>query len=197
MKIVGLTGGIGSGKTTAASFFKEMGVPVYIADEEAKMLMNKSETLRKQLTALFGSQAYINEALNKTYIAEAIFNNKALLQQMNKLVHPIVAKHFNNWVLNQQGPYVIKESAILFEHGADAACHYTILVTAPEPIRISRVIARDGKTEAQVRAIIANQMPDAEKRKKASFVIENIDLQATKEQVRNVHLKLLKTTKTS
>lgn len=197
MKIVGLTGGIGSGKTTVANFFAEIGIPTYIADQEAKALMNRSKVIKRQLIALFGKEAYINGALNRPFIAQTIFNNTDLLEKMNAIVHPKVANHFKKWAKKQDTDYVLKETAILFEHGGDKACHFTVLVTAPEPIRIARVMARDGKTENQVRAIINNQLPEEEKIKKATFIIENTTLESTKKQVLKLHEKILNVIKTS
>ncbi|EGV42394.1 dephospho-CoA kinase [Bizionia argentinensis JUB59] len=191
MKIVGLTGGIGSGKTTVAKLFAEIGIPTYIADDEAKALMNRSKTIKRELIGLFGSEAYYNETINRTFIAQAIFSDKDLLNKMNAIVHPKVANHFKQWVTEQETVYVLKETAILFEHGGEKDCHFTILVTAPENIRIERVIKRDSKTKEQVLAIIKNQLPEADKIKKATFVIENIDLESTKNQVLKVHKKLL------
>lgn len=197
MIIVGLTGGIGSGKTTVAKLFAEFGIPTYIADEEAKALMNTSSTIKREIRALFGDQAYLDGSLNRPFIANAIFNDKELLKKMNGIVHPRVANHFKKWVKQQNTLYVIKENAILFEHGEEKNCDFTILVTAPETIRISRVIKRDNKTEAQVKAIINNQLPEDVKRQKATYIIENTALDITRTQVLDVHHKLLNAMKTS
>ncbi|WP_417238186.1 dephospho-CoA kinase [Bizionia sp.] len=196
MKIVGLTGGIGSGKTTVAKLFGQLGVPTYFADDEAKALMNRSKVIKRKLIALFGDEAYKNQKLNRPFLAEAIFNDKYLLKAMNAIVHPKVASHFKKWTEKQQTDYVLKENAILFEHGGEKDCDFTILVTAPESIRIERVIARDQRTKAQVQAIINNQLPEQEKIKKATFVIENTDLNATKKQVIKVHQNLVKAIQT-
>ncbi|MFC5195993.1 dephospho-CoA kinase [Bizionia hallyeonensis] len=196
MKIVGLTGGIGSGKTTVAKLFGQLGVPTYFADDEAKALMNRSKVIKRKLIALFGDEAYKNQKLNRPFLAEAIFNDKNLLKAMNAIVHPKVASHFKKWTEKQQTDYVLKENAILFEHGGEKDCDFTILVTAPESIRIERVIARDQRTKAQVQAIINNQLPEQEKIKKATFVIENTDLNATKKQVIKVHQNLIKAIQT-
>ncbi|TYB79672.1 dephospho-CoA kinase [Bizionia myxarmorum] len=197
MKIVGLTGGIGSGKTTVAKLFAELGIPTYIADEEAKTLMNTSSTIKREISALFGDQAYTDGSLNRPFIANAIFNDTGLLKQMNSIVHPRVGRHFKEWVQQQNALYVIKENAILFEHGEEKNCDFTILVTAPENIRISRVVKRDNKTEAQVKAIINNQLPEGVKRLKATYIIENTALDKTRTQVLDVHHKLLNAMKTS
>lgn len=192
MKIVGLTGGIGSGKTTVAKLFAELGVPTYIADMEAKALMNRSKIIKRKLITLFGEDAYINKDLNKPFISQAIFNNKNLLNEMNRIVHPKVASHFKKWAEKQKTEYVLKETAILFEHGGEKECDFTILVTAPETVRIQRVMERDNRTKDQVLAIIKNQLPEDVKIKKANFVIENTKIQSTKNQVLKVHNKLIK-----
>ena len=192
MKVVGLTGGIGSGKTTVAKVFKELGVAVYIADIEAKALMNRSKVIKRKLIALFGENAYLNNTLNRPFIADKIFNNKSLLDKMNAIVHPKVGQHFNRWLKKQSGSYVLKESAILFESGGDAYCDYTILVTAPEDIRIQRIIKRDNTSKEKVKAIIDNQLSDTVKRDKVDFIIENTSLDKMKKQVHHVHRELLK-----
>ena len=135
--IVGLTGGIGSGKTTVAKFFEDYGIPVYIADEEAKKLMARSKVIKRKLIHLFGEQTYINNALNKPFIANIIFNDKSYLQKMNAIIHPRVARHFEKWVIKQNAPYVIKEVAILFENGGQDKCDAVITVIAPKNIRVN------------------------------------------------------------
>lgn len=193
-KLVGLTGGIGSGKTTVAKYFEELGVPVYIADLEAKALMNRSKVIRRKLIALFGNEAYVENTLNRPFIAQQIFNDKDLLNDINAIVHPKVASHFKRWVNKQDSPYVISEAAILFENGSYKKYDYIITVTAPEHIRLQRVIKRDNSNKQKVEAIMANQWSDQEKIKRSDFVIENIDLEQTKIQVRKIHKKILKLT---
>ncbi len=192
MIVVGLTGGIGSGKTTVAKLFKQFGVPVYIADEEAKKLMRKSKIIKRKLIQLFGVNAYIKEELNKPFIANIIFNDKSYLQKMNAIVHPRVAKHFDKWVQKQDTPYVIKEVAILFENDGYKQCDFIITVTAPKDIRIERLLQRDNTTKAKIKAIMNNQWTDDEKVKRSHFVIENVSLENTKKQVLEVHNKILK-----
>lgn len=187
MKIVGLTGGIGSGKTTVAKMFNKLNVPVYIADDEAKALMVRSKVLIRQLKALFGENAYIGKELNKKFLANAIFNDKNLLKKMNAIVHPKVARHFKRWVAKQDSPYVIKEAAILFENGNYKQCDIVITVTAPLETRINRVISRDNTTKEKVLAVINNQWPDSKKIEKSNYIIENTDLEDTKLQVKKVH----------
>mgnify|MGYP000433377635 FL=1 len=190
--IVGLTGGIGSGKTTVANYFKALNVPVYIADNEAKALMNRSKVIKRNLIKLFGDEAYVNHTLNKPFIASQIFSNQDLLKKMNAIVHPKVAKHFSNWVKKQNVPYVISEVAIIFENGSQGKYDYIITVVAPEQTRLNRVIKRDNSSEAKVKAIMNNQWTDQQKTEHSDFVINNTDLKDTKLQVENIHSKLLK-----
>jgi dephospho-CoA kinase len=192
MKIIGLTGGIGSGKTTIAHFFSDLGIPVYIADKEAKALMNRSTVIKRKLIQLFGEQAYIDGQLNRSYIAQCIFNNKSLLSKMNSIVHPKVASHFRQWVKKQEGPYVIKEAAVIFENQLQSQYDLIITVVAAEKNRIKRVMQRDASTEERVKAIIKNQLSDEEKIKRSDFVIENNNLRDAKEQVLNIHNCILK-----
>ena len=192
MKIVGLTGGIGSGKTTVAQLFQKFGVPIYMADFEAKQLMNTSEVIRRKLTKLFGKDAYVNRMINKPFLADQIFRNKDLLLKMNAIVHPEVAIHFNKWVLVQNAPYIIKEVAILFENGSYKECDFVVTVTALEKHRIQRVLERDRTTEERIKAIMNNQWNDDEKINKSHFVIVNNDLNHTEAQVVKVHEEILK-----
>ncbi|QCE43407.1 dephospho-CoA kinase [Psychroserpens sp. NJDZ02] len=191
-KIIGLTGGIGSGKTTVANFFKDLGVPIYIADTEAKALMNRSKVIKRKLLKLFGEQAYVDNKLNKPFIASQIFSNKALLKQMNAIVHPKVAKHFSNWVEKQKAAYVISEAAIIFENGSYKKYDNIITVVAPEEIRLNRVLKRDESSKEKVKAIMKNQWTDKQKTELSDFVITNTDLEDTKHQVGKIHKQLLK-----
>lgn len=193
MIIVGLTGGIGSGKTTVAKQFSEFGIPVYIADEEAKSLMRRSKIIKRKLIKLFGDEAYVNNELNKPFIANIIFNDKNYLQKMNAIVHPKVARHFEKWALKQEAPYVIKEVAILFENGGHKACDFVITVTAPIEIRIKRLLKRDKTSKEKIEAIMNNQWTDEEKIKHSHFVIENTALEHTKRQVIKIHNEILNT----
>jgi len=192
MIVVGLTGGIGSGKTTVLKCFQSFGVPVYIADVEAKALMNRSKVIKRKLIKLFGDEAYVDNMLNKPFIASQIFSNQDLLKKMNAIVHPKVAKHFSNWVKKQNVPYVISEVAIIFENGSQGKYDYIITVVAPEQTRLNRVIKRDNSSEAKVKAIMNNQWTDQQKTEHSDFVINNTDLIDTKLQVENIHSKLLK-----
>nr|WP_209309672.1 dephospho-CoA kinase [Tamlana crocina] len=190
--IVGLTGGIGSGKTTVAKEFEKLGIPVYIADEEAKKLMNRSPVIQRELTHLFGKDAYVDGELNRPFIANIIFNDKSFLEKMNAIVHPRVAKHFNKWIFKQNAPYVIKEVAILFENGGDQACDLIITVVAPKAVRIKRLLQRDNTSKEKIEAIMKNQWSDEEKAKRSHFVINNVNLSDTKAQVLQIHQEILK-----
>lgn len=187
MKIIGLTGGIGSGKTTVAQLFSELGVPIYIADTEAKKLMDSSKVIRRKLVALLGEDAYSGTKLNRKFVADKIFNDKFLLDAVNAVVHPKVAAHFKKWVSKQKATYVIKEAAILFENGSYKDCDMVILVTAPKQMRINRVMARDNTSKAEIEQRMNNQWSDEKKLKLADIIIENIDLKTTKNKVEAIH----------
>jgi dephospho-CoA kinase len=191
MKIVGLTGGIGSGKTTVASMFADLGVPIYIADDEAKKLMKSSKVIKRKLVNLFGDRAYLNGALNKPFIANAIFNNKELLEKMNAIIHPKVASHFSKWKLKQNSPYIIKEAAILFENNTYKSFDFIITVTAPEEIRIKRLLQRDNSSLKRIKDIMKNQWTDAEKIKHSNFVIVNNTIDDTERQVVKIHKQIM------
>ncbi len=189
--IVGLTGGIGSGKSTVANIFKELGVAVYIADDEAKKIMNTDRGVKDKVMFLLGDEAYVNNELNRPYIANIVFNNVAKLKQLNEIVHPAVANHFDSWKNKQSGNYVIKEAAILFENKGYEQCDYTILVSAPEEIRIQRVLKRDkGSSINDIKSRMNNQWSDEKKIPMADFVINNEYLEKTKDQVCEIHKKI-------
>ncbi len=193
MKVVGLTGGIGSGKSTVAKMFSELGVAVYIADDEAKKLMQKDRDLKRDIQQLLGKEAYKNAKLNTAYIASKVFQDKLLLEKLNAIVHPAVGKDFNTWKNKQSGIYVIKEAAILFENGGYKLCDKTILVTASEKTRIQRILKRDNSTREEILARIANQWADEKKIMLADLVIDNEEnIDSTKLQVEEIHRKLLK-----
>ena len=190
MKVVGLTGGIGSGKSTVARMFEEMGVAVYIADDEAKNLMNEDKVLKNQIIQLLGVDAYSDGVLNRAYIANIVFNNRQKLQELNAIVHPAVARHFETWKNQQEGQYVIKEAAILFENGGYKLCDQTILVLAPLEIRIQRVLKRDQITREQILSRAKNQWDDSQKIPLADYVINNVNLEETRDQVYKIHKKI-------
>ena len=190
-KIVGLTGGIGSGKTTVAHMFKALGVPVFNSDDEAKVLMNSSVIIKQEIIELLGENSYKDDTLNKPYIASQIFNTKAVLKQINAIVHPKVAAAFDTWVSKQNSPYVIKEVAILFETRTESLVDFIITVIAPLETRIQRVMERDQKSREAVELIIDNQLSDSEKIKKSHYVIENNNRLITEKKVLEIHTKIL------
>ena len=191
MIIVGLTGGIGSGKTTVAGYFKELGVPIYIADEQAKLLMNTDKKLQREITNLLGPDAYKDGVLNRPYVATKVFNSKKMLSSLNAIVHPAVRRHFQEWVAAQDAPYVMQEAAILFENGGYKLFDFTILVTAPVKARIARTIKRDGTTESDVIKRINAQWSDSRKAAMADVRIENIKLEDVKKAVTRIHTHIM------
>ena len=193
MKIVGLTGGIGSGKSTIATLFQAMGIPVFIADTEAKKILASSSVVREQVISLLGVRAFSNDVPNRDYIAQLVFNDPDLLAGLNAIIHPQVHISFLQWVQKQEAPYCIKEAAILFENGGFAICDATILVTAPTKLKIERVLARDKTSLKSIHQRMENQWEDQKKIPMASYVIENIDIINTKNQVQKVHKTLIST----
>jgi dephospho-CoA kinase len=183
MKIIGLTGGIGSGKSTVLELFKEQGIATYTADTEAKNLMNSDPELMNEIRSLFGEEAYIDQKLNRTYIASIVFKDPAKLKALNNLVHPKVHQHFNNFIQNVDSEWVIYEAAILFESGRAEMCDYIIVVVADKQDRIERIIKRDGLSRAQILDRMKNQLDDTSKIKNADFVIHNKELSNTKRQI--------------
>lgn len=172
-KIIGLTGGIGSGKTTVARKLVELGIPVYFADLEAKKLMNQP-FLAEQIQSKFGSEVYDEGVLQNQILAAKVFSDPNNIAQLNAIVHPAVAQDFQAWLVrHQEYKLVVKEVAILFETGGDKKCDYVLLVTAPLETRIQRVMQRDGLTREQVLDRINHQWSDEIKRKLSDFVIEN------------------------
>lgn len=190
MKVIGLTGGIGSGKSTVARMFSDLGVPVYIADDEAKRLANNSKVIKRKLTELLGDTAYQNGKLNRKFVAKRIFNDPVLLKKVNEIIHPKVASHFKRWVKKQSGSYCIKEAAILFENGGYKECFLTILITAPKEERIKRIMNRDKATSMEIEKRMQNQWTDDEKRKLADIIIENTNIERTRDMVKKIHAKL-------
>jgi len=190
--IVGLTGGIGSGKTTVGKMFSELGVPVYNSDDEAKRLMEDSTEVKRAVKKLLGNEAYLGKKLNKPYISQLIFKNKNLLTAMNSIVHPAVRKDFLLWSQRQKYPYIIQETAIIFEIGSQDFYDKIILVTAPSEIRIDRIMARDkASSKKSIMARMENQWDDRSKKTVAHYVIENLDVERTRAEVLAVHNALL------
>lgn len=190
MILVGLTGGIGSGKTTVAHMFEELGVPVYNSDEKAKYLMVTSKDLKSRIKLLMGEKAYIGEELNREYIAEKVFTQKELLSKLNAIVHPAVRQDFKIWASLQNAPYVIQEAAILFENGAYKNFDRMILVTAPKQLRLERIMLRDKVHENNILARMNYQWNDDKKTPLSHYIIENTDLDETHSEVKKIHQKL-------
>jgi len=172
---IGITGGIGAGKSTICQIFKTLGVPVYNADDRAKWLMNNDEDLKEDIVAEFTEKAYNDDGLDREYLAANVFHDQRKLNMLNNLVHPMVAYDYHEWVMShQETPYMIKEAALMFEGGSFRELDKTIVVTAPEELRIDRVLKRDPqRDETQVKEIISKQMPVADAVDRADFVLLN------------------------
>ena len=187
---VGVTGGIGSGKSTVCKMFMVLGIPVYDADSRAKILMAGDPVLIAAIKKAFGEEAYHRDgSVNRGHLSEKIFRDPEALQKMDRLVHPRVAGDFERWAARQKGvPYIIKEAALLFESGSYKMLDKVIAVTAPEPLRIRRVLLRDHhRTRNQVEEIIRNQMPERKKAEMADFVIINDEHHFLIDQVLKIH----------
>jgi len=189
---VGLTGGIGSGKSTVAHVFEILGIPVYYADKEAKRLMNEDPEIRKQLIQHFGQEAYADNLLNRRFIAEIVFRDKEKLRLLNSLIHPITIAKAEEWMMKHKTPYVIKEAALIFESGSQENLDIVIGVSAPLAVRIQRTIKRDGITREEVLARMQNQIEESIKMRLCDFVIRNDDEHLVLPQVLAVHEKLKK-----
>lgn len=189
-KVIGLTGGIGSGKTTIANYFATMGIPVYIADDGAKRVM-QSNVILKEVKAVFGQDIFDGQVLNRAKLAQIVFNDKERLAKLNAIVHPAVKRDFELWMQEHKNfDYVIYEAAILFESGRYKECDIIITVTAPEEVRIERVIERDKTTRKQVLSRMKMQWDDEKRISMSNFVINNNNLKIAKEEVVKI-LKIL------
>ena len=191
---IGLTGGIGSGKTTIARIFETLGIPVYYADDAAKKLMNTNADLKKYILKHFGEDSYKNNELDRKYLAAIVFNNKEKLELLNSLTHPVTLRDSDNWMNRQTSPYSIKEAALLFESGAEEQLDYVIGVYAPQHIRIKRVMDRDGISAAEVMKRISRQIEEERKMKRCDFVITNNEQQFVIPQVLELHEKFISIT---
>jgi dephospho-CoA kinase len=189
--LIGLTGGIGSGKTTVARMFEALGVPVFYSDEEAKALYNRPE-IKEKIAETAGHDVFDGEALNRKRLAEKIFTNPELRQKVNGIIHPEVRKAFAEFVLRHaEAPYVINEAAILFESGSYSQFTKIILVTAPEQVRVNRLRDRDDADTETIKKRMEAQWPDEQKIPLADFVIENVDLEKTGKAVQTIHDELI------
>ena len=187
---VGITGGIGSGKSTVCAILAEFGVAVYDSDSRAKRLMNEDNTLRERLVERFGSEVYCAEGLNRRYLAERVFGNPEELKALNAIVHPAVMDDFDRWALEQEGSYVVLESAILFEASLDRRVDVSVAVMAPEELRIERAMQRDGAQREQIVARMNNQISDEERVERAKYTIVNIDIDNLRSDVEQLHRRL-------
>lgn len=187
---IGITGGIGSGKSVVSSLFRMNKIPVYTADVESKRLSDTSPVIRKKLISLFGDTIYVNDLLDRKRLASFIFSNEHVLKKVNEIIHPVVKKDFQAWVKQQKGNICAIESAILFESGFEKTVDVVLLVYAPVELRLTRAMERDGATEADIMKRMNRQMPEELKRKQADYIIVNDDVQALIPQV-DRFLKLL------
>jgi dephospho-CoA kinase len=182
---IGITGGIGSGKSVVSSLLKVYDIPVYQADVEGKRLSDESPVIRKKLTELFGNEIYAGDRLDRPKLASFVFNNEKLLDKVNRIIHPVINKDFKNWIKHQNAKICALESAILFESGFDKDTDIVLMVYAPVELRLTRVMQRDGFSEAEVMKRMNRQMPDVLKRKKSDYVIINDEKQPLIPQIEN------------
>ncbi len=187
---VGITGGIGSGKTLICQVFEKLGAPVFYADIEAKKILNHDKTVVDKVSSIFGADIYDEAGINKAKLSEVIFNNQEALNTINSIVHPVVKAHFQNWLSNLKTPYAIEEAAILVETGSYKDLDVNILVYAPKELRISRAMARDGKPRKEIEERMKNQMPDEEKFQKVNEVIYNDNSRMVIPQILEIHERL-------
>lgn len=192
--IIGLTGGIGSGKSTVAAIFRTLGVPVYEADAASKEIIDTDKQLQQKLQKLLGDEVVKQGRIDRPYMARKIFNNDELLQQANALIHPAVGEHFKEWYGQQKAPYIIREAAILYESGTHKDCAKVVVVTAPEQMRIDRVVKRSKTTEEEVRQRMAKQWPEEEKVKRADYVVNNDHSDSVVKQVLKIHEDIIRQT---
>jgi dephospho-CoA kinase len=187
---VGITGGIGSGKTTVARIFEVLGIPVYYADDAARRIMNEDETLKQQVIKHFGDLSYQNGKLNREYLASIVFQDKKKLSILNALVHPATIRNSNMWMKQQTTPYAIREAALIFESGVQGQLDYVIGVSAPMELRIERAMLRDNLTRAQVLERMDRQINETIKMRLCDFVVVNDGQKAVIPQVMKLHEKL-------
>jgi len=191
MKKIGITGGIGSGKTYVASVFQSLGIPIFNADIQAKKIMTSSEKLIKLVKEEFGNDIYKDSDLNKEKLASIVFSNSDKLQKLNSLVHPIVKEELNNWCEKQTSPYVIKEAAILFESNSHIGLDAVICVSAPLELRIERLLNRDDYSEKEIKKRIENQISQEEKEKLSDYIIVNDEKELLLPKIIKIHKELL------
>ena len=193
VKIIGITGGIGSGKSTVSELIENAGYPVYYSDIRAKTIVNDNAELKQKIKELLGEDSYDeNGFYNRKYVAEIVFNNEELLLKLNSLIHPAVKIDFENWVQQQSKHFVFKETALLFELKLNESCYKSLLVTADDNCRLKRVMDRDQKTYREVETIMLRQMPEKDKIKIADFIIFNNDgLEDLEEETQKILAEIL------
>lgn len=191
MKKIGITGGIGSGKTYVASVFQSLGIPIFNADIQAKKIMTSSRKLIKLVKEEFGNDIYKDSDLNKEKLASIVFSDSDKLQKLNSLVHPIVKEVFNNWYKKQTSPYVIKEAAILFESNSHIGLDAVICVSAPLELRMKRLLNRDNYSEKEIKKRIENQISQEEKQKLSDYIIVNDEKELLLPKIIRIHKELL------
>lgn len=187
---VGLTGGIGSGKSTVCAMLRERGVAVYSSDERAKELMNSDSTIKERIIARFGAESFEDGVLNRAYLAQRVFASEEELAALNAIVHPRVMEDFEAWAESAEGEYVLLESAILFESGFDSKVDMVVAIMAPEDLRIERAMRRDGVTKEQVVERMRRQLSDEERCSRSKYAIVNIELEELEEDVEQLHRRL-------
>jgi dephospho-CoA kinase len=189
---VGVTGGIGSGKSTVCKVFSILGIPIYAADDRAKWLMANDPLLKSKIVSFFGEQSFLPDGkINRSYLAEKVFTDPQNVKKINSLVHPEVGRDFTKWAESHTTPYVIKEAALLFETGSADQLDFVIQVSSPIKIRLTRVLMRDPhRTETQINSIIDQQMPDEQKNELADFVIKNTENKLIIPQILEIHRKI-------
>lgn len=187
---VGLTGGIGSGKSKVAEFLRDREVAIYDSDSRAKELMMSNEALREALIAEFGQECYTADGINRAWLAQRVFNNEAELARLNAIVHPAVMRDFAAWAEAQEGNYVVLESAILLEAGLESHVDVVVAIMAPKELRLERAMLRDGAKREQIEERMRNQMSDEERTDRAKYAIVNIDLEELEEDVEQLHRRL-------
>jgi dephospho-CoA kinase len=194
--ILGVTGGIGSGKTTVCKVFNVLGIPVFLTDIEAKILMDTDLILKEKLNSVAGKDLYLKGTLDRAILADIIFSDKKVLEKVNSLVHPMVFENFRKWVSLQESPYVIMESAILFESGGSKLVDKIASVIAPVEERIERVSKRNNLAKPQILERIANQMTDEDRIRLSDFIISNSEQEMIIPAIINVHNNILESLKT-
>lgn len=189
---VGITGGIGSGKSTVCEVFEILGIPVYYADTEAKLMYTNNSDLKSEIITLFGEQIYPNGTFNRKSLSQIVFNNPDKLSQLNQIMHPLVATHYEEWISMQDAPYTLKEAALLIESKSYLSLDYVMMVSSPDDLRIQRVVERDQISRLEVEKRMASQLPQHEVRKHCNSELINDEKQLLIPQIIELHEKLLK-----